>query len=183
MTCAHPTAPFGARLKVTDLESGRSVVARVTDRGPFKRGRAVDLSIAAARELGMVERGLARGARRGDRRTNRAPRARPPPRAASAPARIAAIASRVVGPPNTAVPATSTSRPPPRRGRRRLGLHAAVHLDLERRAARRPARGAADLVGAGLDVTLPAEAGVHRHDEHHLAVADHPLDRGERRRG
>lgn len=60
MTCAHPRAPFGARLKVTDLESGRTVVVTVNDRGPFKRGRVVDLSLAAARALGMVERGLAR---------------------------------------------------------------------------------------------------------------------------
>lgn len=60
MTCAHPRAPFGARLRVTDLESGRTVVVTVTDRGPFKRGRVVDLSVAAARKLGMIERGVAR---------------------------------------------------------------------------------------------------------------------------
>jgi rare lipoprotein A len=60
MTCAHPSAPFGARLRVTDLESGRSVLVTVTDRGPFKRGRIVDLSLAAAKRLGMIERGLAR---------------------------------------------------------------------------------------------------------------------------
>jgi rare lipoprotein A len=60
MTCAHRTAQFGARLKVTDLDSGQSVVVTVTDRGPFKRGRVVDLSMAAARKLGMVDRGLAR---------------------------------------------------------------------------------------------------------------------------
>lgn len=59
-TCAHPTAPFGSRLRVTDLESGRAVVVIVTDRGPFARGRVVDLSLAAARSLGMVERGLVR---------------------------------------------------------------------------------------------------------------------------
>jgi rare lipoprotein A len=60
MTCAHPSAPFGARLRVTDLESGKSVVVTVTDRGPFRRGRIVDLSLAAARALGMLERGVAR---------------------------------------------------------------------------------------------------------------------------
>jgi rare lipoprotein A len=60
LTCAHPTAPFGSRLRVTDLESGRSVVVTVNDRGPFARGRVVDLSLAAARALGMVERGVAR---------------------------------------------------------------------------------------------------------------------------
>jgi rare lipoprotein A len=60
LTCAHPTAPFGARLRVTDLETGRAVVVTVNDRGPFAPGRIVDLSLAAARRLGMVERGLAR---------------------------------------------------------------------------------------------------------------------------
>jgi rare lipoprotein A len=60
LTCAHPSAPFGAKLRVTDLESGRSVEVVVTDRGPYARGRVVDLSLAAARKLGIVERGLAR---------------------------------------------------------------------------------------------------------------------------
>jgi rare lipoprotein A len=60
LTCAHRTAPFGARLRVTDLETGRQVVVTVNDRGPFVRGRIVDLSLAAAVELGMVERGVAR---------------------------------------------------------------------------------------------------------------------------
>jgi rare lipoprotein A len=60
MTCAHPGAPFGTRLRVTDLETRRSVVVTVTDRGPFVRGRVVDLSLAAARALGIVERGVAR---------------------------------------------------------------------------------------------------------------------------
>jgi rare lipoprotein A len=60
LSCAHPSAPFGARLRVTDLETGRSVVVTVNDRGPFVRGRVVDVSLAAARLLGMVERGVAR---------------------------------------------------------------------------------------------------------------------------
>jgi rare lipoprotein A len=60
LTCAHPTAPFGARLRVTDVETGRSVVVTVNDRGPFAGGRVVDLSLAAAKRLRMVERGLAR---------------------------------------------------------------------------------------------------------------------------
>ena len=60
LTCAHRTAPFGAQLRVTDVESGRQVVVTVNDRGPFVRGRIVDLSLAAARELGMVKRGVAR---------------------------------------------------------------------------------------------------------------------------
>ncbi len=60
LTCAHPTAPFGTRLRVTDLESGRSVVVTVTDRGPFANGRIVDLSLAAARRRGIVARGVVR---------------------------------------------------------------------------------------------------------------------------
>jgi rare lipoprotein A len=60
LTCAHPRYPFGTLLRVTELESGRSVVVRVTDRGPFAEGRIIDLSWAAARALGMLERGLAR---------------------------------------------------------------------------------------------------------------------------
>jgi len=58
-TCAHRQEPFGTRLMVTDLENGRRVVVTVNDRGPFVRGRVVDLSLAAARALGMVERGVA----------------------------------------------------------------------------------------------------------------------------
>ncbi|HET8540803.1 MAG TPA: septal ring lytic transglycosylase RlpA family protein [Anaeromyxobacter sp.] len=60
LTCAHRTAPFGTRLRVTDLDTGLSVVVTVNDRGPFVRGRVVDVSLAAARALGMIERGLAR---------------------------------------------------------------------------------------------------------------------------
>ncbi len=59
-TCAHPSAPFGTVLRVTALESGRSVEVEVTDRGPFGRGRVVDLSWAAAQRLGIVASGVAR---------------------------------------------------------------------------------------------------------------------------
>jgi rare lipoprotein A len=60
MTCAHRKHPFGTLLRVTELESGKSVVVTVTDRGPFARNRVIDLSWAAARELGMIDRGVAR---------------------------------------------------------------------------------------------------------------------------
>jgi len=59
LTCAHRTLPFGTLLKVTHVENGRSVVVRVNDRGPFTRGRIIDLSWAAARELGMISQGIA----------------------------------------------------------------------------------------------------------------------------
>jgi rare lipoprotein A len=67
MTAAHRTLPFGTRVEVTDLETGRSVRVRINDRGPFVQGRIIDLSYAAARKLGMVERGLARVRIRRDR--------------------------------------------------------------------------------------------------------------------
>jgi len=58
-TAAHRTLPFGTRLKVTDRRTGRSVEVVVNDRGPFTRGRVLDLSLAAARDLNMLGRGLA----------------------------------------------------------------------------------------------------------------------------
>jgi rare lipoprotein A len=60
MTAAHRRHPFGARLRVTDLETGRTVEVKVNDRGPFVKGRVVDLSYAAAKALGFVSRGVAR---------------------------------------------------------------------------------------------------------------------------
>lgn len=59
-TAAHRTLPFGTRLKVTDRRTGRSVEVTVNDRGPFTRGRVLDLSLAAARQLHMLDRGLVR---------------------------------------------------------------------------------------------------------------------------
>lgn len=59
LTCAHRTLPFGTLLKVTNKKNGREVVVRVTDRGPYVRGRVVDLSMAAAKELDMVSAGVA----------------------------------------------------------------------------------------------------------------------------
>ncbi len=57
-TCAHRTVPFGTHLRVTDLDTGRSVEVVVTDRGPFVAGRIADLSLAAARRIGMVDDGV-----------------------------------------------------------------------------------------------------------------------------
>ena len=59
LTAAHRSLPLGTRVRVTNLENGRSVVVRITDRGPYVRGRSIDLSHAAAKALGMVKRGLA----------------------------------------------------------------------------------------------------------------------------
>jgi rare lipoprotein A len=60
LTAAHPTLPFGTKLHVTNVTTGRSVTVRVNDRGPYVRGRVVDVSYAAADALGMVGGGLAK---------------------------------------------------------------------------------------------------------------------------
>lgn len=57
MTAAHRTLPFGSRVRVTNPGNGRSVVVRINDRGPFTRGRMIDVSRAAAQELGLIARG------------------------------------------------------------------------------------------------------------------------------
>lgn len=58
LTAAHPTLPFGTRVRVTNLATGRSVTVRVNDRGPFVSGRVVDVSHSAAETLGIVEKGI-----------------------------------------------------------------------------------------------------------------------------
>lgn len=59
LTAAHPTLPFGTKVKVTNRKNGRSVVVRINDRGPFHNGRVIDLSRAAAAEIGMLKSGAA----------------------------------------------------------------------------------------------------------------------------
>src|SRR5207237_27842 len=60
LTAAHPSLPLGTRVMVTNLENGRAVQVRINDRGPFVGGRAIDLSYAAARTIGMVGPGTVR---------------------------------------------------------------------------------------------------------------------------
>jgi rare lipoprotein A len=60
LTMAHPSLPFGTKVRVTNLRNGRSVVVRVNDRGPFVGTRIADLSQAAAASIGILSRGLAR---------------------------------------------------------------------------------------------------------------------------
>jgi rare lipoprotein A len=60
LTAAHPTLPFGTRLRVTNVATGRSVTVRVNDRGPYVPGRVVDVSYSAADALGMVGKGVAK---------------------------------------------------------------------------------------------------------------------------
>ncbi|SIT71096.1 rare lipoprotein A [Ectothiorhodosinus mongolicus] len=60
MTAAHTSLPLPTYVRVTNLDNGRSVVVRVNDRGPFLRGRIIDLSYAAAHRIGMVDQGTAR---------------------------------------------------------------------------------------------------------------------------
>ncbi|MDP2802254.1 MAG: septal ring lytic transglycosylase RlpA family protein [Phreatobacter sp.] len=60
MTAAHRSLPCGTLIKVTNLSNGRSVVVTIVDRGPFVRGRIVDISRGAARKIGLIDRGVGR---------------------------------------------------------------------------------------------------------------------------
>jgi rare lipoprotein A len=60
MTAAHRSLPFGTRVKVENLKTGRTVVVRINDRGPFVGGRVIDLTRAAAHRLGIVSKGTER---------------------------------------------------------------------------------------------------------------------------
>ena len=60
LTAAHRTLPFGSRVRVTNLNNQQSVVVRINDRGPYAKGRIIDLSERAARELNMIRAGVAR---------------------------------------------------------------------------------------------------------------------------
>jgi rare lipoprotein A len=59
MTAAHKKLPFGTYVRVTNLKNGRSCVVRINDRGPFVRGRVIDLSAAAAKQIGVYSAGVA----------------------------------------------------------------------------------------------------------------------------
>lgn len=93
LSAAHPTLPMPWLVRVTNLENGRSVVVRVNDRGPFARGRLIDLSRRAAEVLGFRKKGVARVRVQalGPAKSRHAPRApaviaqNPPPRTTSAP--------------------------------------------------------------------------------------------------
>lgn len=60
MTAAHKTLPFGTKVRVTNVANGRSAIVRINDRGPFVRGREIDLSRGAAVAVGMLGAGVAR---------------------------------------------------------------------------------------------------------------------------
>jgi rare lipoprotein A len=59
LVAAHPTLPFGTRVRVTRVETGQSVVVRIIDRGPFVKGRIIDLSFEAAKRLDFLDQGTA----------------------------------------------------------------------------------------------------------------------------
>jgi len=59
MTCAHKTLPLGTFVRVTNLKNGRHTIAKITDRGPYVRGRIVDLSKTGAKQIGILQAGLA----------------------------------------------------------------------------------------------------------------------------
>lgn len=58
LVAAHPSLPFGTRVRVTNLDNDKAVTVRIVDRGPFKEGRVIDLSQAAARRLDLLEDGI-----------------------------------------------------------------------------------------------------------------------------
>lgn len=60
LTAAHRSFKFGTRVKVTNLKTGKSVVVRINDRGPFIKGRIIDLSLGAARVIGLNKSGVAK---------------------------------------------------------------------------------------------------------------------------
>jgi rare lipoprotein A len=60
LTAAHRTLPFGTRVRVTCLRNGKSVIVRVNDRGPFDRGKVIDLSLGAAQRIGLDRMGVTR---------------------------------------------------------------------------------------------------------------------------
>ncbi|WP_157858258.1 septal ring lytic transglycosylase RlpA family protein [Pelodictyon luteolum] len=60
LTAAHRTLPFGTSVRVTNLRNGKQVVVRINDRGPFRKGRIIDISPAAAREIGLIRSGTAK---------------------------------------------------------------------------------------------------------------------------
>jgi rare lipoprotein A len=60
MTAAHRTVAFGTRIRVTNLSNGKDVVVRVNDRGPWTKGRIIDISYAAAKQIGMHRSGTAK---------------------------------------------------------------------------------------------------------------------------
>jgi len=60
LTAAHKKLPFHTRVRVIDLKTGKSVIVRINNRGPFIRGRIIDLSVVAAKKLGTYDRGIAR---------------------------------------------------------------------------------------------------------------------------
>jgi rare lipoprotein A len=60
ITAAHPSLPFGTKVRVTHAGNGQSVVVRINDRGPFGGGRVIDLSLGAARQIGLHMAGIAK---------------------------------------------------------------------------------------------------------------------------
>jgi rare lipoprotein A len=59
LTAAHPSLPMGTQVRVTNLDTGRTVVVRINDRGPYHGGRILDLSAGAARVIGVMDSGVA----------------------------------------------------------------------------------------------------------------------------
>jgi len=106
LTAASKTYPIGSRVEVTNPKNGKSVIVRINDRGPHVRGRSLDLSKAAAEQLGITDKGVARlkirrvAASKTTKKENEAPAAQPDPSpaAASSPAPASAAPSSAATP-------------------------------------------------------------------------------------
>lgn len=60
LAAAHKKLPFGSKVRVVDLKTNKSIIVRINDRGPYKRGRVIDLTSGAAQQLGIYNRGIAK---------------------------------------------------------------------------------------------------------------------------
>ena len=96
LTAAHRTLPLGSKAVVTNLENGKSVEVKINDRGPYAKGRKIDLSRAAARQIGMSSRGVARV--RIETKAHRRPIKKTPTKSPEAPLAEASPDTPVVSP-------------------------------------------------------------------------------------
>ncbi len=156
MTAAHPTMPLPSYARVTNLRDGSSVVVRVNDRGPFKDGRVIDLSYAAAVRLGIAAKGT--GEVEIQRITHR--------EIAAASSSTSVAAAAPIAAPAAAAPPPTTSPPPAASGRWAVQLGAFAGADraqeLLARVQAELARPQAGSLPAELQPRIESDGGLHR---------------------
>jgi len=156
MTAAHPTMPLPSYARVTNLRDGSSVVVRVNDRGPFKDGRVIDLSYAAAVRLGIAAKGT--GEVEIQRITHR--------EIAAASSSTSVAAAAPIAAPAAAAPPPTASPPPAASGRWAVQLGAFAGADraqeLLARVQAELARPQAGSLPAELQPRIESDGGLHR---------------------